>query len=241
MLRFLNDSYDVPLVGSFLISSAVKFFFNAKPPPLDAFWKSSIFAVAAGGSLHFFREAVGDANATSCLVFCAILFWKLQGCLWTAANSLAIYVAVGSGDWGTADSSSSSSSSPPLRGFPIRYVLAPYVSGHLILYVCALGTSVVRRRVRATLIRNEFFASVSRGAAAADDDDAKLRTVFDQIDVNGNGRLDAFELCVSLRAALGADIRLEDCELILKSVDTDGDGTVDYNEFRAAAEIASLS
>jgi hypothetical protein len=226
LLQVLNDAYQIPLVGSFLMSSSVKFFFNPTPPSLDAFCKSSAFAVVAGSVWHLIFKEIG-AHASSCMVFCIVLFWKLEGCLWTAANTLAIFIAVSSGDW---DASS-------FQNFPIHYIISPYITGHLVLYGCALGMAVVRRRVRSYLLRRDFFSAFSYMRH----DNEKLQLLFDRMDTSGDGRLDVVELQLALRAALhGADISLEDCKDILRSVDTDGDGTLNFHEFRAAVDKIML-
>lgn len=67
-------------------------------------------------------------------------------------------------------------------------------------------------------------------------DDAKLRRLFDRMDTSGDGRLDESELKVALRGAIGAELSLDDCVYIIKSVDSDGDGTIDFGEFKASVD-----
>ena len=63
-----------------------------------------------------------------------------------------------------------------------------------------------------------------------------LRPIFDRMDTSGDGRLDALELKLALRAFTGFDLDLEHCKFVIKSVDTDGDGTIDFNEFCASVD-----
>ena len=46
-----------------------------------------------------------------------------------------------------------------------------------------------------------------------------------------SGALDADELKVALRVALGDDLSIEDCRGLVRSADRDGNGVVDFEEF----------
>ena len=46
------------------------------------------------------------------------------------------------------------------------------------------------------------------------------------------GFLDSVELKLALRVALGADLPLRECGKIIESVDADGNGTIDWPEFK---------
>ena len=169
-----------------------------------------------------------------------MLFWKLDaGSIWGAGNSLAIYVAFQSGFWGN-NASSNGDFQSLMEDFPISYILRPYLVGHLYLYMCALGMARIRRRVRIYLLRTDIFSSQKRHIREDEGygtellgDRQKLRRSFDRMDTSGDGRLDATELKLALRASVSAELSLEDCGYIIRSVDSDGDGTLDFNEFCA--------
>lgn len=205
-------------MGSFLLSAAIKMFYNIEPPSLRAFAKSSAFCIPAGTLLHFL---IHDSNqyAHSMIVPVVLMYWKLHGEIWTAANSLAIYLAVGSGEWDLYRNDK--------NDFPYMYLITPYLTGHLFLYAFARLWSRVRAYARARLVTREFFGTQDR---------TRLQDLFDRMDLDGNGRLDVHELQVAFRAALGCDISLLESKWIMKSTDTDGDSTLDFDEFCAAID-----
>ena len=48
------------------------------------------------------------------------------------------------------------------------------------------------------------------------------------------------QLKLALRAATGAEVELDDCERIVRSMDTDGNGVIDFDEFVQAFEEHAL-
>ena len=246
-----NTTVTTPIIGGFLAGSAIKFFLNRNPPSLEAFWKSTAASVVIGSSVHtFLWRSNGEDGATTTIIskeyssylilFCMILFWKLDvGSIWGAGKSLAVYIAFQSGSWGN-NASANGDFRSLIEDFPIWYILRPYLLGHFYLYICALGLASIRRRVRIYLLRQEFFSTQKRSIRNMNDrylkndlptDKQKLRVLFDRMDTNGDGRLDATELKLALRASLGVDLPLEDCDYMIGSADTDGDGTLDFYEF----------
>ena len=59
----------------------------------------------------------------------------------------------------------------------------------------------------------------------------ELRKTFDQIDEDKSGELDADEILTCLRSMGASEISKEDIENMMKIADTDGGGTVDFDEF----------
>ena len=250
LLQLLQEYVEIPINGGVLIGSSIKFFLNRNPPSLEAFWKSTAAAIVIGSSLHLFLWIQDDDGAAMkipeqyskyLVLFFVILFWKLEaGSIWSSGITLANYVAFQSGHWGKTISSNGAFQALK-EDFPLSYILRPYLVGHFFLYGCALGLSALRRRVRIYLLKKEFFSaqaqkSMRRGSIlkflpedASEKD--KLRVLFNRMDASGDGRLDAPELKLALRASVGVDLSFEDCTLMIGSVDTDGDGMIDFEEF----------
>uniref|UniRef100_A0A7N1A332 EF-hand domain-containing protein n=1 Tax=Kalanchoe fedtschenkoi TaxID=63787 RepID=A0A7N1A332_KALFE len=67
--------------------------------------------------------------------------------------------------------------------------------------------------------------------AGCDSDDAGMRDAFDLYDKNGNGLISAAELHQVL-IKLGESCSVQDCEKMIESVDSDGDGNVSFEEFK---------
>ncbi|MEC7424911.1 MAG: EF-hand domain-containing protein [SAR324 cluster bacterium] len=59
----------------------------------------------------------------------------------------------------------------------------------------------------------------------------ELRKTFDQIDEDKSGELDADEILTCLQSMGASEISKEDIENMMKIADTDGGGTVDFDEF----------
>ena len=236
ILTWIRDRYNIASMGSFLLSASIKMFYNTRPPTLTAFWKSSAFCIPAGTILHFVvMNYIPEKYAQSMVVSVVLLYWKLNGEIWTAANSVAIYLAAGSGNWDFYGTNGKGS-------YPWSYLIAPYLSGHLFMHAFATVWSYLRIYVRAQLVQREFFTNEQLhlqklyGSKQIQSKQQRLRDLFDRMDLDGNGRLDVQELQLAFRSALGCDITIEECEVIMKSTDTDGDSTLDFNEFCAAMD-----
>jgi hypothetical protein len=245
-LILTNYNMTTNIVGGFLGGSAIKFFLNQNPPTLEAFFKSTAASIVIGSSVHSLLWSYDDDTKTSTtiipteysthlILFLMILFWKLDvGSIWGAGNSLGMYLAYGSGFWGDISNKDFQSL---MKDFPIVYILRPYLLGHLYLYLMALGMARIRRIVRITILRREHhIQEMGKDVIKLIGDRKKLRILFDRMDTSGDGRLDELELKLTLRCTVGEDITLEDCRYIIRSVDTDGDGKIDFDEFCASVE-----
>jgi EF-hand domain pair len=249
LLQYQSLQYpEHPLLHSYLVSSAVKFFFNETPTSLDAFWHSSIFAILQGMTLHFVPAYCG-AYTKYVLSFVMMMYWKLRGNLWGAADAMGLTIAMESKGWMglvatnniTQDTTSSSSTT-----FPWKFLILQYLGGHLLLYGMASLLSIFRCHVRVWLIRQEFISKEILGITPHDpfattmvsgkERRQRLRTLFQRMDASGDGQLDAVELQVALRAATGTEVSIADTNAIIRSGDCDGNGTVDFDELCASLE-----
>ncbi|KAG6433351.1 hypothetical protein SASPL_104961 [Salvia splendens] len=62
-------------------------------------------------------------------------------------------------------------------------------------------------------------------------EDEDMKEAFDVFDRNGDGFISVEEVS-SVLASLGQGRGAEECEKMIEKVDADGDGRVDFNEFR---------
>lgn len=73
----------------------------------------------------------------------------------------------------------------------------------------------------------EFIAFHSKSS----DDSKELKEVFDMYDLDKNGLISATELLAVMKR-LGETCSLSDCRRMIAQVDNDGDGNVDFEEFK---------
>ena len=64
----------------------------------------------------------------------------------------------------------------------------------------------------------------------------ELRRIFKQFDTSGDNALDANELKCALRVTTGLDLSLPTCQSLVKQMDKDGNGVVDFDEFLAITQ-----
>lgn len=75
------------------------------------------------------------------------------------------------------------------------------------------------------------FASFHSASNIPERGDSDLKDAFDLYDVDGNGLISAKELHLVLKK-LGEGCSAADCSRMIKSVDSDGDGCVNFDEFK---------
>ena len=63
----------------------------------------------------------------------------------------------------------------------------------------------------------------------------ELQKQFQQMDLNGDGKLSKEEMILGYEDAFGEAVDLEEIDRIFKTVDTDNSGYIDYHEFLVAS------
>ena len=63
-----------------------------------------------------------------------------------------------------------------------------------------------------------------------------LKEMFDKFDTSGDGFIDAKELVVALRVTTGEDLTLDESQKLINAADVDGDGVINFEEFKAICE-----
>jgi len=154
---------------------------------------------------------VGTATgSTSMSVAIQLLWFKATACFYAPSAVLAGQMAVA--PWFSAAARK-------------NYVMSPWLSGHAVIWAAAAVTAELRARCRYALTRREF-----QSLSALDD--LELRAIFDKYDTSGDGFLDALELRLALRAAMGTDRPLRECRKLVAAIDADGNGVVEFDEFQ---------
>jgi calmodulin len=79
----------------------------------------------------------------------------------------------------------------------------------------------------------EFIEMMEKHDAQEEADDIEgLQMAFRAFDIDGNGRIDREELAQVMKN-LGQELTAEEIDAMMKEADTDGDGTIDFEEFKA--------
>jgi hypothetical protein len=143
----------------------------------------------------------------------------------------------------------------------LLYLISPWGAGHLLLYACAVATARFRRQACRLLhigrghqlhllragspppqVRGALIRSEGARAATGHHGEARLREIFERYDSAGDGFLDHLELKLAIRVATGDEVQLDDCERLVRALDTDGNGALDFHEFKQAlCECSSAS
>ena len=199
-------------------ASGIIFFAPTSPPQLHGF----VVGTACGATLSWclftvlpFRFACGLAAASVLLAF------KTFNVIFPPTAVLGVLISQEIAK--TPEQESVFSLSDWRR--TCLFVLSPWLIGHGLLYLAAIGMSEVRKVVRRHMMRGQL-AGLAPHASREE-----LMKVFEKFDTSGDGFLDAEELRIALRSTRGADASLEECKEMIGSIDADGDGVISLEEF----------
>jgi len=82
-----------------------------------------------------------------------------------------------------------------------------------------------------TIDFGEFLEMMCQAERGGEEQEDELRAAFAIFDKDGDNTITAKEL-MGIMSALGEDVDLDTCKLMIQSVDLDGNGTIDFEEFR---------
>jgi len=68
----------------------------------------------------------------------------------------------------------------------------------------------------------------------------QMREIFDAIDTNGDKKIQDFELQSALSQIVGDEVEIEEARCVIKAVDRDGDGHIDFEEFVTMLHMLNL-
>ena len=207
LLGELELRLGVKLYGPPLAASSIIIFSGITPPPA----KNVFFGTmgAAFFALCLFQLVGGTPETRALAVAGSLLWFKSSGALFPPAAALcAVFL-----------------DSPTLQASGWSYLLFPCLSGQTILYVVAMGLAQLRQQLRVSITKQQL----DFGSATLEE----MSELFLRFDTSGDGRIDATELQVALRALLGSELDLADCKQLVQDADSDGDGDIDFEEFVA--------
>ena len=220
MLGVFELVLGVRLFAPPMMASGIIFFCNTSPPHPQGFLSGTLCSATLSFGVLTLASPIMPPVAAQGAAAGTLLVW------YKATNALFPPAAVLAGLLATA----ASGAQTHLRlgaASAVRFLAFPWLAGHAWLYLCAHATSEIRLRTRVALTKQQLAARMHA------QDDASLRRTFLQFDTSGDGALDADELKVALRVAVGEELSREDCEQLIAVADKDGTGTVDFGEFRA--------
>ncbi|GMH26267.1 hypothetical protein Nepgr_028110 [Nepenthes gracilis] len=84
---------------------------------------------------------------------------------------------------------------------------------------------------------NEFIELNTKGVGH-DEILENLKDAFKFYDIDGNGRITAEEL-LEVMKSLGDECSINDCKRMISGVDADGDGTINFDEFKVMMMVGS--
>ena len=213
----------LPLMAPPLLGSAMLFFAGPTPPPPKPFLLCTLASWAAG--LAFSWRTMWDVHAGDTLLEAALavgvltVVFKLCSSFFVPTVGLAALLLTDeTGAYATLASA-------------LHFLAAPWLAGNARLYAAAFAAARGRRAVRASLTRSRLRALIRQNSNEVDDE--HLLRLFRRFDTSGDGFLQPGELKYAWQAAMGEEMSAEDALNLVRSIDTDGNGEIDSDEFIA--------
>ena len=216
-LELLEPLVGLQLFHPAMMASGIIFFAGPSPPHPKGFLAGTLCsATLSFGVLTVLSPFVPSAIAQGAAAGTLLVWYMANNCIFPPAAVLAgalttVYISAAA----TASSTTAI----------MRYLAFPWLAGHAFLYATAHALSYVRSEARVRL-------TVRQLHSLHDLKDDALYDIFLKFDTDASGALDADELKVALRVALGVDLSTRDCEALIAVADKDGTQTIDFDEFK---------
>ena len=213
----------LPLFAPPMMASGIIFFVGQSPPHPKGFFSGTLCSATLSlGALALLSPILTPVAAQGAAAGVLLAWYKSTGASFPPAAVLAGVLLTAT----TTSLKGAGASSLKHAQVTVRYLAFPWLAGHAILYGWACAVSELRSRVRVLVTQRNLLALKGHS-------DEVLKELFIRFDTSGDGALDADELKVALRSALGVDLSLSDCERLIGAADRDGNGVVDFEEFCA--------
>lgn len=223
LLGLLEPLCGVPLFAPPMMASGIIFFGPTSPPSptgflMGTFCSATVSLAVLTAVSPVFRPAAAQGAAAGALL-----------CFFKATSTIFPPTAVLAGSL-VAAAAAAATDAPTTRGGrlarSLRWLCFPWLTGHAWLYGCAYALSHARSHARVAVTQRSL-------ASLGEYTDESLAAIFERFDTDASGALDANELKVALRVALGLDLSLSDVTALLQVADKDGTESVDFDEFVA--------
>ena len=208
-----------------MLASGMIFFAGPEPPNPKSFLYGTLAAatLCIGTLAVLTFEHIPPTVASAAVAAVLLAFYKSTSTMFPPIVSLAGLLLTHTPDGqGAGDNW-------PLS--ELAYLASPWVLGHAWLYGCAYVVSFARSRARVVLAHSRF-------ATWAHLNEDEMLSIFRQFDTSGDGMLDAAELKVALRVAMGVDFLDTGVQDLMDLADTDGTGKLSFDEFKAVCKQA---
>ena len=212
LMGLLEPRLGVKLFVPPMMASGIIFFSPATPPNPKGFISGTIGCASVSAAVLSVLSSLSlpATAAQGCAAGALLAWYKATGCIFPPAAVLCVLMA-----------------GVPTGNSVASFVAAPWVAGHACLYVSAQATSAIRAQASASLNRSKVRAGLAKLSSK------ELKEIFSRFDTSKDGELDAVELKVALRVALGADLTLGQCTKLIDEVDSDGTCSLSFKEFEA--------
>jgi len=216
LIGALEAKIGVKLFVPPMMASGIIFFSPATPPSPKGFLSGTLGCASVCASVFTLltgMAGVSPAAAHGAAAGALLMWYKATNCVFPPAAVLCVLMS------GVTTS-------------PLGFVARTWLAGHACLYASAFGVSTIRSQARIALSKQSL---IQLGGLSNEE----LKTIFGQFDLSKDGSLDANELKCALRVALGADLSLKECQTLIASADKDGNGVVDFGEFKGICKAKS--
>lgn len=221
-LGFCQDKFKVTLFAPPMMASGIIFFVGPAPPSPKPFLFGTLgSATLALGTQLVVRDILPPIAASGSAAAMLLMWYKTTNVLFPPAIVLTGSLMLAY--TGTAATATDGDEHPQLLAI-LHFIVFPWLAGHAWLYLCAMVMSKIRGRARISLAASAFKID----ASVTNED---LKRVFKKYDTSGDGALDAEELKIALKVAIGIELSVADCTAMIAQYDKDGTDTVDFNEF----------
>lgn len=218
LLGFLQTTTGIALFAPPMMASGIIFFAGAAPPHPKGFLMGTVCsATLSYVAIIVFTKCLPPVAAQGSAAVALLMWYKAHELTFPPAVVLA----------GALTAASLKAPDDTVMAKDVLWFLFfPWLVGHGLLFCVAKIMGWVRGKVRVKLALRQL-RSLAEGS------DEALRSIFNKFDTSGDGKLDATEVKVALRVALGADMSIEECQNMVKAADQDGGNTLDFEEFKA--------